>query len=121
MKRDCGCQLQAGRLFLCSLHAGADDAREELQDEITRLRERAEALAGALEAFRNPAWLSIGGENNVAEVRVSREGYERARAALRAYREGDCPGCSFRRQTGGNHDDVPTGDADPNCPYREGA
>lgn len=49
--------------------------------------EQAEALAGALEAFRNPAWLSIGGENNVAEVRVSREGYERARAALRAYRE----------------------------------
>lgn len=42
-------------------------------------------------------------------------------ATLRAYREGDCPGCSFRRQTGGNHDDVPTGDADPNCPYREGS
>lgn len=42
-----------------------------------------------------------------------------ADAALRAYREGDCPGCSFRRQTGGNHDDVPTGDADPNCAYRE--
>lgn len=50
-----------------------------------------------------------------------RNAIELAIVALRAYREGDCPGCSFRRQTGGNHDDVPTGDADPNCPYREGS
>jgi len=57
VKRDCGCQLQAGRLFLCSLHltsASSPVAREELQDEITRLREQAEALA---EALRNQGLL----------------------------------------------------------------
>ena len=94
---------------------------------VDTVRDQAEALAAALEATKQTAGQLLVLKEatgvipaDLAEVFVSRA-CEMAAAALRAYREGDCPGCSFRRQTGGNHDDVPTGDADPNCPYREGS
>jgi len=86
----------------------------EVLTELRQSREQAEALATALEAIERET-------EHVNTRRGSRNGRirEAADAALRAYREGDCPGCSFQRQTGGNHDDVPTGNADPNCAYRE--
>lgn len=71
-----------------------------------------EALAAALETVLYYA-------ETYTVARFERGKVAGARATLRAYRRGDCPGCSFQRQTGGNHDDVPTGDADPNCPWEE--
>lgn len=100
--------------------------------EIIRLRERAKALATAADlALRGRVinnWLTGGDTICLQCGQLPDSGQHddgcwvaEMDAALRAYREGGCPGCSFRRQTGGNHDDVPTGDADPNCPYREGS
>jgi len=79
---------------------------------VDTVRDQAEALAAALETVLYYA-------ETYTVARFERGKVAGARATLRAYREGGCPGCSFRRQTGGNHDDVPTGDADPNCAYRE--
>lgn len=84
---------------------------DALQAENARLRAQAEALATALETVLYYA------EQTYTVARFERGKVAGARATLRAYREGGCPGCSFRRQTGGNHDDVPTGDADPNCAW----
>ena len=110
---------------------------------VDTVRDHAEALAAALtrenlEAAGFECYPNVckrcghkGGEHDIYDKCLAcsscqtfasmdeNERWEYALAALRAYLEGGCPGCSFQRQTGGNHDDVPTGDADPNCAFRE--
>lgn len=130
--------LEAGRCTSCMepinpLHQQCACSRAEFEmlyhqlNETDTLRTQAEVLATALEATKQTAGQLLTLKEatgdmpaDLAALFVS-TAFRVADAALRAYREGDCPGCSFRRQTGGHHDDVPTGDADPNCPYREGS
>jgi len=61
-------------------------AYAHLADSHTELRKENEQLAAVIEAVRlaisSPFWLSIGSINNVAEIRISKETYNKLLATI---------------------------------------